>query len=98
MKNHKKLQCIFLLSVFPILACYTHNAYAAEVTVYKCSNLQSEVVGFQDAPCQNNEYMQVQTYSVSEASGNGLRPGEVAALDQMHIRQSLELMVKNHNN
>lgn len=90
MKNYNKLRLILFLSVLPVLACYTHNTYAAEVTVYKCRVSQSQSVIFQDTPCVNNEHMQVKNYAINEAGADGLRPSEVAALEQMHTRQNLE--------
>lgn len=90
MKIHNKIRLIIFLSILPILASYSHSSYAAEVTVYKCQAAKSQRVRFQDTPCSTNEHIQAKSYAFNEAITNGLRAGEVAALEQMHTRQNLE--------
>lgn len=91
MKNIKKLRFIFLLSVLPILVCYTQNSYAEEFTVYKCQAAAARSVRFQDTPCNSQMHMQVQTYTLDQTNSNdGLRLSEQAALQHMRTRQNLE--------
>jgi len=81
---------MIIRQIAAVLALMCTTSVAISGNVYKCKNEDGSVV-FSGIPCSPNaEKVKIQRHNQSFSSGSGLRPGELKAINDIHLKEQQE--------